>query len=78
MSFIQESKHMMQIFLDFVYASNNKMDFFNDSTTHHEFKSMTVEAQPVSVGTIKDFCNEILAEIIELKTTKGYALEEFI
>lgn len=78
MSFILESKHMMQIFLDFVYASNNKMDFFNDSKTYHEFKLMTVEALPVSVGTIKDRCNQILAETIELKTKKGYALEEFI
>ncbi len=62
--FIQESKHMMQVFLDYIYASSSKSTFFNNNITEHEFKSVTVEAPAVGVESIKDCCNEILVEII--------------
>ncbi len=68
---------MMHVFLDYIYASTEKTTFFTNSPTEHEFKTMTVEAPGVGVGAIKDCCNEILGEIISLKTTKGYAIEEF-
>jgi hypothetical protein len=73
--FIQESKHMMQVFLDYIYASVSKSSFFSSAITEHEFKSVTVEAPGVGVGAIKDCCNEILIEIISMKTTRGYEIE---
>ena len=66
---------MMQIFLDYIYASSTKFTFFNNNITEHDFKTMTVEAPAVGVSAIKDYCNEILIEIISMKTTKGYDID---
>jgi len=51
----------MQIFLDYIYSSPSKSEFFSPEITQHDFKTMTVSAPAVGVSAIKDNCNEILS-----------------
>jgi hypothetical protein len=75
---IQESHHMMQIFLEFISLVREKAEFLQAEATVYELKSLRVEVGKVEVAAIEDYSNEILGEIIARMLRKGAGVEGYL